>query len=335
MQSFDADGTTVLVANAEYWEGSPGVAQMEVIAIPDAQARLQALLGGQIDIERGITAQQRVLLEKSDRFQVQEIRTGNWRGFVFRTDVKPFMDKRVRKALRMVADRQELVDLVVGGGGVISCDTPVEPNDQYRADLTCDQDIEGAKALLAEAGFADGLDVDIHVSNLEPTWSTLAAAYQQQAAAAGIRVNIVQTPVDGYWNQVWMKKDAVATRWNERPADQVLNELWLSTAKWNESFFKDAAFDSMLADARRELDFDKRKALYVAAQEYLWENSGVLIPYHVTRYVGLTARVSNLDKGEKRCGALASCDGLGLGRCCTCCSDGWFWGWSLLLLSPW
>ena len=296
VQSFDADGTTVLVANAEYWEGSPGVAQMEVIAIPDAQARLQALLGGQIDMERGITAQQRVLLEKSDRFQVQEIRTGNWRGLVFRTDVKPFMDKRVRKALRMVADRQELVDLVVGGGGVISCDTPVEPNDQYRADLTCDQDIEGAKALLAEAGFADGLDVDIHVSNLEPTWPTLAAAYQQQAAAAGIRVNIVQTPVDGYWNQVWMKKDAVATRWNERPADQVLNELWLSTAKWNESFFKDAAFDSMLADARRELDFDKRKALYVAAQGYLWENSGVLIPYHVTRYIGLTARVSNLDK---------------------------------------
>ncbi|MGA1235214.1 MAG: ABC transporter substrate-binding protein, partial [Lutimaribacter sp.] len=60
--SFDAEGVTKLAANAEYFEGAPGVAEMEIIGIPDAQARLQALLGGQIDMERGITAQQSVML---------------------------------------------------------------------------------------------------------------------------------------------------------------------------------------------------------------------------------------------------------------------------------
>lgn len=55
VESFDAEGTTVLVANLDYWEGAPGVAGMEVISIPDGQARLQALLGGQLDMERGIT----------------------------------------------------------------------------------------------------------------------------------------------------------------------------------------------------------------------------------------------------------------------------------------
>ena len=92
-----------------------------------------------------------------------------------------------------------------------------------------------------------------------------------------------------------MKKDIAATRWNERPADQVLHEVYLSTAKWNESYFKDTDFDRLLADARRELDFDKRRALYVEAQQYLAENSGTLIPYHVTRLVGVSSRVSNLD----------------------------------------
>ena len=295
VETFDAEGTTVLVANTDYWEGKPGVARMEVIGIPDGQARLQALLGGQIDMERGITAQQKVMLSGSDKFTVQEIPTGNWRGLVFRTDVEPYSDPRVRKALRMVADRQALVDLVLGGGGVIACDAPVEPNDQYRAELTCEQDIEGAKALLAEAGYPDGLEIDVHVATLEPTWPTLAVAYQAQAAEAGIRVNVVQTPTDGYWSQVWMQKDVYATRWNERPADQVLHEVYLSTAKWNESYFKDADFDQMLADARRELDFEKRRALYVVAQEYLQENSGTLIPYHVTRTVGVNSRVENLD----------------------------------------
>ncbi len=83
MKKFDAEGTTVLVANADYWEGSPGVARMEVIGISDGQARLQALLGGQIDMERGITGQQKVMLSGSSKFKLQEIPTGNWRGFVF------------------------------------------------------------------------------------------------------------------------------------------------------------------------------------------------------------------------------------------------------------
>ncbi|MGH1482342.1 MAG: ABC transporter substrate-binding protein [Geminicoccales bacterium] len=295
VESFDAEGTTSLVANTDYWEGAPGVERMEVIGIPDGQARLQALLGGQLDMERGITAQQRTMLDASDQFSIQEIPTGNWRGLVFRTDVKPFDDLRVRQAVRLAADREELMKLVQGGGGVVACDTPVEPNDQYRADLNCPQDIDRAKALLAEAGYPDGIDVDVHVATLEPTWPTLAVAYQEQAAAAGIRVNVVQTPTDGYWSEVWMKKDVAATRWNERPADQVLHEVYLSSAKWNESFFKDEGFDQLLADARRELDFDARKAIYVKAQEYLWENAGTLIPYHVTRLVGVSNRVGNLD----------------------------------------
>jgi peptide/nickel transport system substrate-binding protein len=298
LEKFDPAGTTVVVANMDYYAGAPGVERMEIIGIPDAQARLQALLGGQIDMESGITPQQRVMFDSSDKYQMQEVPTGNWRGIVFRTDVAPFSDVRVRKAMRMAADRDALLALVEGGNGKTACDTPVGPTDQYRADLTCPQDIAGAKALLADAGFPDGIDIDIHVATLEATWPALVEAYQAQAAEAGIRVNIVQVPTDGFWSEVWMKKDVVTTRWNERPADQALHEIYLSTAKWNESYYKDEGFDAMLASARRELDFDKRKALYVGAQEHLLETAGTLIPYHVTKLVGTTARVHNLDPVE-------------------------------------
>jgi peptide/nickel transport system substrate-binding protein len=298
LEKFDPQGTTVVVANMDYFEGAPGVERMEIIGIPDAQARLQALLGGQIDMESGITPQQRVMFDGSDKYNIQEVPTGNWRGIVFRTDVEPFSDPRVRKAVRMAADRDALLALVEGGNGTVACDTPVGPADQYRADLSCPQDIEGAKALLAEAGFPDGIDVDVHVATLEATWPAMAEAYQAQAAEAGIRVNIVQVPTDGFWSEVWMKKDAVMTRWNERPADQALHEIYLSTAKWNESYYKDDGFDTMLAEARRELDFEKRKAIYVKAQEHLQETAGTLIPYHVTKLVGATSRVKNLDPVE-------------------------------------
>jgi len=181
--SFDAHGITRLEANMDYFLGPPGVAHMEIIGIADAQARLQALLGGQIDTER-VTAQQLPMLRANPRLRVDEVPTGNWRGIVFRTDVAPFNDPRVRMALRLAADREELVQLVLGGFGVVSCDNPVSPNDQYRAEMSCPQDIPRARALLAEAGFADGIDVDVYVSTIESTWPAMVEAYQAQAAEA-------------------------------------------------------------------------------------------------------------------------------------------------------
>jgi peptide/nickel transport system substrate-binding protein len=112
VEKYEADGTTVLVANLDYYEGAPKLARMEIIAISEGQARIQAFLGGQTDMYRYVTAQERVLLDRSDKYNVQVIPTGNWRGLVFRTDVEPFTDARVRKAVRLAADRQEIVDLV-------------------------------------------------------------------------------------------------------------------------------------------------------------------------------------------------------------------------------
>ncbi len=299
VEKFDAQGTTVLVANTAYYEGAPKLARIEIIGIPDAQARFQALLGGQVDVLPGLDRQEIALVSRSGKHQVQQIPSGNWRGIVLRTDVKPYDDARVRKALRMVVDREAMRDLVVGkDGGLTGCDTPVGPADQYRWDGQCKQDIAGAKALLAAAGFPNGIDVELQVANIEPVWPTIAQVYQQQAAAAGIRVKIAQVPNDGYWNTVWMKKDAVLTRWAERPADAALNEIYRSTSPWDESHFTDATFDAMLDGARKELDFDKRRAMYQDAQKYLWDNSGTLVTFHVKLAVGLTARVKDMDAVE-------------------------------------
>jgi peptide/nickel transport system substrate-binding protein len=296
--SYDAAGVTKLEANMDYWEGAPGVAKMEIIGIGDGQARMQALLGGQIDFENTVTNQQKPMFASSNKFKMMEVPTGNWRGLVFRTDIAPFTDVRVRQAVRMAADREELIKLIMGGAATVACDTPVKPDDQYRADIKCPQDIAGAKKLLAEAGFPDGIDVEVYVATLEPTWPILAEAYQQQAAEAGIRVTIKQVPSDGYWSDTWMQKTISATRWNERPADSALHEIYLSSAKWNESYYDDAGFDALLGKARRELNFDRRKALYVQAQEHLHETAGTLIPYHVSKLYVMNSRVDGIDAVE-------------------------------------
>ena len=298
VEKFDAQGTSVLVANTDYYDGAPGVARMEIIGIPDAQARFQALLGKQIDMMQGLTAQQKTLLDRMGGFALQEIPTGNWRGIVLHTGMKPFDDVRVRRAVRLAVDRKAMLGLAAGGAGTVGCDTPVGPRDQYRSTRTCAQDIAAAKALLAQAGYPNGLDMDLNVATLEAVWPAMAEAFQQQVAAAGIRVKIVTVPTDGYWSNVWMKRPATMTRWNDRPADSVLNEVYRSGMKWNESGFKDAKFDTMLDGARSELSFERRRARYVEAQDYLWEQGGTIVGFHVTLLVGAASRVKNLDAVE-------------------------------------
>ena len=78
----------------------------------------------------------------------------------------------------------------------------------------------------------------------------------------------------------------------------ILHEAYHSEAKWNESFYKSASFDKNLAEARGELNFNKRKKAYINAQKTLWEESGTMIPYHVSRLVVTSSKVKNLDEVE-------------------------------------
>ena len=297
LATLDPEGTTVLKANPDYWEGPPGVATIEIIAILDTQARVQALQSGQIDMlgYGDLSGQQLALFKNNPKFKVLTVTTGDWMGIVFRTDTAPFTDARVRRAVRIAADRQEMINLVLGpDGGVVTCDHPVWTGDQYRAPFDCPQQIDEAKRLLTEAGYPDGIEFDVITSDLKGGWIDMVQVYQQQVAEAGIKVNLVKAPADGYWSNVWMEEPVVTTQWGQRPADQILNEDYRGGAPWNETYWNRADFDGLLDRARREIDFNKRKALYHELQRILYEEGGSFIPFHINQAVATTARVSGL-----------------------------------------
>ena len=291
----DPEGITLLVANQDYWEGSPNVERIEVVAIPDQVAQIQAMLSGQIDYLPSVNRRQLKLFENNPDFIVQTIKTGHWPGMVMRTDQPPFDDVRVRKAMRLVIDRPNMIRLVLGdGGGEPACDTPVWSGDQYYAAIVCRRDIPAARALLKEAGYSDGIDVDLYTSSVEKLFISMAEVYQSQAAQAGIRVNIHQVPADGYWTDTWMQESFVSTRWNQRPADQILNEAFRSGASWNETYWNNPEFDHSLDMARKETDPDKRLSLYGKTQQMLFDQGGAIIPFYLNVNRVFSARISSL-----------------------------------------
>ncbi len=296
---YDPEGVTKLARFDDYYGGPAGVEAVEVIAIADQEARIAALQAGQIDLEFSLTNQQKPLFADTPDFVMQAVPTGRWVGFVMNTTMEPFTDPRVRKALRIAVDREALGKLVYGAGGyIVTCDHPVWSGDQYRVEIDCPRDVEGAKALLAEAGYPDGIEVELFVSDISEGAIRMAEVYQAQVRDAGIDVRLVLAPSDGYWSDTWMQEPFVATSWSQRPADQILNEAFRSGAAWNETFWNDPEFDAALDAAREELDFETRKELYGDLQRTLFETGGAFIPVHLNSGRAFTAKISGLPAVE-------------------------------------
>lgn len=296
VETLAPDGTTRLVAFDKYYLGRPKLDAVEITAIPDSAARLQAMIAGQLDMLLTIDPKQERLFAGNPAISLQHIPSGDWNAIDFQTDVKPFDDPRVRKALRIAVDRKEMTALLLGeGNGVVSCDTPIWSGDPYRWNGDCPQDIEGAKRLLAEAGYKDGIDVEIATSDVEENMVQIVEVYQQQVARAGIRVKLKMTSSDGFWDDVWMKVPAFVDSWGQRPATQVLNEVFRSTASWNTSNWRHKEFDAMLDAARAEPDFARRKEIYGRIQKELFDEGGVLIPYHKVLLRAISTRVKGIE----------------------------------------
>ena len=294
LEKSDVYGTSVFVANDDYWDGKPGVARIELVGITDADATAQALLAGQTDWNNYVTLEQAELFEDNPDYTVFEVTTGDWDGLVMDVTEPPFDDVRVRQALKMVVDRQEIIDVVLQGYGAMAYDHPVWPGDAYHLKLDPPHDIEKAKELLAEAGYPDGLTVELVTSDIDPYFLPLAVVYKEQAAEAGINVEIKQVPADGYWSEAWMQYPFFMTSWGERTADQVLNEGYRCASPWNESHWCNDEFEQALDDARAELDRTRRTELYQEAQRLTAEYGGTIIPYHLKTITVAKTRIKGL-----------------------------------------
>jgi peptide/nickel transport system substrate-binding protein len=296
---FEPGGNTRVVANEDYWEGVPALSAMEFLPIADVEARVNALLAGQADYISELGGTSVPLLQTGSDVVVQELPSGNWTTLVMNCTEAPFDNPEVRQAMKLVMDRPLAVQAVLQGHGVPAYDHPVWPGDPYVLEDIREQDVEQARQLLANAGFVDNLSVELHTSDLEAAMASLPVVYKEMAAEAGIDVEIIQNPADGYWNDVWMQVPFCTSSWGERPADQVLNEVFRAGASWNESFWEDETYGETLDAARRELDFEKRRALYQDAQRMLMNGSGNIIPFFTTDLRAMSGRVKNFPETQR------------------------------------
>ena len=280
VQSFvPGEDVSNFVKNDDYWRpGLPKVDAVELRAIPEESARIAAIQSGQIDLCWDLGRAGIEQLKKSPDVNVVSTRAPFVLTLSCWADTPPFDDVRVRQAMKYVVDREQMLQLVLRGYGNIGDDNPVAPWVQYALKTEVRQrDIEKAKALLAEAGHPDGIDIELYTSETTPGFIEMATLYQAMASEAGIRVKLNKAPSNDYWSAVWLKQPFVCSSWSGRGADEALSVPYLSTSDWNETHWKRPEFDAFITEARATIDVAKRTELYQKAQQLLRDDGGAII----------------------------------------------------------
>ncbi len=126
-----------------------------------------------------------------------------------------------------------------------------------------------------------------------------AQLFQASAEAAGININVVQEPADGYWSNVWLKKPFCACYWSGRATeDWMFSTAYEAGVPWNDSQWDNddsARFQELLLTARAELDSDKRREMYHEMQMILRDEGGVIIPMFANYVQAISTKLATPD----------------------------------------
>ncbi|WP_421874999.1 ABC transporter substrate-binding protein [Pacificispira sp.] len=285
--SFDPGVRTVVKRNPNYWkEGRAHFDEVESLFVPDSNARNTGLQTGELDCITNLDLNTVSLMRQVPTIQVFETFGNKHATMPMHCNTAPFDNNDVRLALKYSIDRNEFVEKLLQGLGEVGNDHPIGPANIYRATPEelpqREYDPEKAKFHLKQAGM-DSLTVDLHIADTAFEGAVNGAQlFAETAKAAGITINVVREPDDGYWSNVWLKKPFSGSYWGGRPTeDWIFSQIYSSGADWNESFWENERFNELLIQARAELDTTKRREMYVEMQRLCNEDCGNIIPIYM------------------------------------------------------
>ncbi len=207
----------------------------------------------------------------------------------------PYGDVRVRRALQKAVDNAVVLELGYGGRGTVAENHHVCPiHPEYYELPPISQNVEEAKALLAEAGMAD---YEFELISIDDNWQRESCdSVAAQLRDAGINIKRTILPGSTFWND-WAKYPFSATEWNMRPLGvQVLALAYRSGEAWNETAFANEEFDAELTKAMSIADADKRRAVMKRVEEIMQEEGVVIQPFWRSLYRHVRSGVMGAEK---------------------------------------
>jgi peptide/nickel transport system substrate-binding protein len=282
LKSFTPGQQSVHERNPNYWRtGEPYFDTVTIIDFSDSTAQVNGLLGGQIDAMTDLPPSQ-VKVVQARGMAALVSKTGGWLPICMAIDLPPFNDARVRQAMRLLVDRPGMLQQVASGYGFVGNDlyAPFDPG--YLAPPAVPQrhqDISEAKSLLKAAGHAD-LQVELITGDLQGGVTAAAQVFVQQAASAGVSVNIHKVTPNQFF---------AAHNYTFWPFAQdwwfynfYLPQVALTTtpgAPGNETHWDNSRYISLYKQAIAQPDEQLRYEIEHEMQMIDYNEGGLIVPY--------------------------------------------------------
>jgi peptide/nickel transport system substrate-binding protein len=298
------------VRNPDYWvKELPYLDEFTLKVMPEEDQRIAALRSGQIHLgllspvgAQRLASEQQLTVMHSPKALVMMILINSQR--------KPFDDVRVRKALSLAVDRQAFITKAVQGEGVISGPTPTGHTDWFvpPEQLPYKQDVDGAKKLLAEAGFPNGFKSTLKTTGAIPEQAANAVELKNQLQAVGIDVSIEQLEIGAHTKATGVgipadqinDYDLITSNFTFYPGPDTYVGNFLpernAITRGNNEGMKNPQITALLDKAEATQDHAERRKLSIDAQLQLIEMYPALWLYAVNQIDG----VSNKLRGYKQ-----------------------------------
>jgi peptide/nickel transport system substrate-binding protein len=299
--SFTPGQQSVFDKYPDYWEsGKPYVDKLTIIDFPEDTARVNALLGGQVDVIDNLPAAQVGSVKSNPNLRVLSSETGSWQPFTMRVDQAPFDDVKVRQAFRLIVDREQMVQQVLSGEGSIANDLYARYDPVYASDLPQrKQDLEQAKSLLKQAG-QEGMSVELVTAPVFQGIVEAAQVFAQQASGAGVKVKVRKVDSGTFYGDNYLKWTFAQDFWASRAYLSQVAQGDLPDSPFNETHWKDPKFLDLIQQARAEVDDAKRKDILHEAQTMQYDQGGYIIPYFSNIIDAYSAKLGGFV--EAKCG---------------------------------
>jgi peptide/nickel transport system substrate-binding protein len=303
VQSFNPGQQSVHVRNPNYWRsGQPYFDKVVIIDFPDDTARVNALLGGQVDAITDVPPALIPLIKGHSGTAVLESPGAAWPPICMRVDQPPFDDVRVRQAMRLIADRPQLVQQAFSGHGHVGNDIYAPFDEAYDTALPQrHQDIDKAKSLLKAAG-QDGLTVDLQTTAAALGMNEGAQVFAQQAKAAGVKVNVKVLDGGTFYGDQYLKWTFSTDFWNPHSYLGQVAAGSVPTAPYNETHWPDAAdkrFLTLYNQAKVAANRTKQFEIIHEMQKMEYDNGGYIVWGFNNRLDGYSGKVKGLKTGYK------------------------------------
>ena len=290
LSEFENNAYAIYTKNENYWkEGLPYLDQVEFKILGSGDTALMELQGGSIDLYSYLTDSQAAQLEGT--FNITASPSDVVQALFLNNAEEPLNDVKVRQAICYALDKDMINEFVSGGKAALISSAMLPTLTENYVDLNdvygTSANVEKAKELLTEAGYPDGIDLEITIpSNYEVHMQT-GEVVAEQLKAAGINATI--NPVE--WN-TWLE-DVYTGRKYQATISGIACDLtpgyminrFQTDAKKNFINFSDEEYDKVWAEAQTTMDPEQKKEQYAKLQEILCDQAGsafIQVPANIT-----------------------------------------------------